>query len=203
MIRRQALAGLGRSGAAVEEPGILGHRRAVESIVGLKKWTACQSLACRPPSRLKSGPTRRVPNITGRCSSFWYSSRLGDGSPALAPRWTRAGRTGCGSASSPRRRRSCARPQSLGAVSSSQLLALAAFSRAVPKGGCEAARDSVGQGPRTDTSGCRCLERLLDGLLGQIAIHEGRAPGAFDRNASGEETRARRSTGRPLSIPTW
>src|SRR5262249_28945276 len=29
-----------------------------ESVVGLKKWTACQSLDRRPPSRLRSGPTR-------------------------------------------------------------------------------------------------------------------------------------------------
>ena len=75
--RQPALVGL--VGRAVEEPGVFGHGRAVESVVGLKKWTACQSLDRRPPSRLRSGPTRRVPNITGRWSSFWYSSVLETG----------------------------------------------------------------------------------------------------------------------------
>ena len=51
----------------------------MERVVGLKKWTACQSFDRRPPSRHRSGPTRRVPKSTGRWSSFWYSSVLETG----------------------------------------------------------------------------------------------------------------------------
>ena len=46
----------------------------MDSVVGLKKCTACQSFDRRPPSRLRSGPTRLVPKSTGRWSTFWYSS---------------------------------------------------------------------------------------------------------------------------------